>query len=205
MMRISEHVRCIDFPCKDTVRDVYVVPGIEIEPDKIRLVMISECAAPQLADGYYAGGEALFERTTLQAFRDAGAPVARFEDLLAMGVYLTTAIKCGKTSYVIQKETIQNCCRLLEEELAFFPNVAVYLLMGDAAIKAFNLMSMRQGSGRVIPAGSTYKIRGTPNFYNGRRVIPSYLQAGPAFFIEKSKRQMIAEDIRTALAIMQAV
>jgi hypothetical protein len=32
------------------------------------------------------------------------------------------------------------------------------------------------------------------------RVFPSYLQAGPSYFIEASKRQMIAEDIAAALA-----
>ncbi len=33
------------------------------------------------------------------------------------------------------------------------------------------------------------------------RALPSYVQAGPAFFVEKSKRKMIAEDIRKALLI----
>jgi hypothetical protein len=33
-------------------------------------------------------------------------------------------------------------------------------------------------------------------------VYPSYLQAGPSFFIEKSKRKMIAEDIRNALGLL---
>jgi hypothetical protein len=36
-------------------------------------------------------------------------------------------------------------------------------------------------------------------FRNGR--VPSYLQAGPSFFIEKSKGTMIAEDIASALAL----
>lgn len=31
----------------------------------------------------------------------------------------------------------------------------------------------------------------------------AYLQAGPSFFIEKSKRRMIAEDIRMALALVK--
>ncbi|GEM_PF-6307458 len=35
----------------------------------------------------------------------------------------------------------------------------------------------------------------------GARVFPSCLQAGPAFFIEKSKRAMIAEDIAAALTV----
>ena len=53
------------------------------------------------------------------------------------------------------------------------------------------------------PAGSTYKIRGGEYYFRGRRAFPSYLQAGPSFFIEKSKRRMIAEDIAAALSLLQ--
>jgi hypothetical protein len=60
---------------------------------------------------------------------------------------------------------------------------------------------MRSGEGRVIPAGSTYKIRGGDYRFRGRRVFPSYLQVGPSFNIEKSKRRMIAEDIAAALSL----
>jgi hypothetical protein len=54
---------------------------------------------------------------------------------------------------------------------------------------------------RVIPAGSTYRIRGGTYMLDGVRLLPSYLQAGPAWYIEATKRQMIAEDISTALRI----
>jgi hypothetical protein len=36
---------------------------------------------------------------------------------------------------------------------------------------------------------------------DGIRLLPSYLHAGPAWYIETTKRQMIAEDISTALRI----
>jgi hypothetical protein len=75
------------------------------------------------------------------------------------------------------------------------------MLMGDVAIKAINYITKRAGEGRTIPAGSTYKIRGKKYFFKGKRAFPSYLQAGPSFFIEKSKRRMIAEDIATALGL----
>jgi hypothetical protein len=75
------------------------------------------------------------------------------------------------------------------------------MLMGDVAIKAVNYIAGRASEGRAIPAGSTYKIRGQETFFRGRRAFPSYLQAGPSFFIEKSKRHMIAEDIASALAL----
>jgi uracil-DNA glycosylase len=76
--------------------------------------------------------------------------------------------------------------------------------MGDVAIKSFNRIAKRQGEGRVIPAGSTYKIRGEAYYYRGRLALPSYLQAGHAFFIEKSKRQMIAEDLVRAMAWLRS-
>jgi uracil-DNA glycosylase len=124
------------------------------------------------------------------------------QDLLDLGVYVTTAVKCGKTGYGIATETIQVCSQLLERELALFPNIKVYLLMGDVAIKSVNVIAKRNGEPRPIPAGSTYKIRTGEFSFRGARAMPSYVQAGPAFFVEKSKRKMIAEDIRKALSIV---
>jgi len=138
------------------------------------------------------------------AFDDAGAKAETMEELLNLGVYLTTAVKCAKTGYGVQANTIQTCSHLLEQELALFPNVQAYMLMGDAAIKAMNYIAKRVGEGRVIPAGSTYKIRGQEYFFRGVRAFPSYLQAGPSFFIEKSKRRMIAEDIAAALCLVKS-
>jgi hypothetical protein len=37
--------------------------------------------------------------------------------------------------------------------------------------------------------------------FRGRRAFPSYLQAGPAYSVEKSKRRMSAEDIAAALKL----
>jgi uracil-DNA glycosylase len=91
---------------------------------------------------------------------------------------------------------------LLGEELALFPLAEVVLLMGDVAIRSLNYIAKRAGEPRVIPAGSTYKIRGGQFTWRGMRAFPSYLQAGPSFFIEKSKRRMIAEDIGAALALL---
>ncbi len=126
--------------------------------------------------------------------------MASVEELLARGIYLTTAVKCSKPGYAVPTEAIRHCSHLLERELALFPNVAAYLLMGDVAIRAFNEIGRRTTGRRVIPAGSTYKLRGVEYRYGAARVYPSYLQAGKAFYIEKSKRQMIADDLSAALA-----
>jgi len=202
-MRVNRKIACREFPCGDVKRECYVVPNVDVKPEDISIILIAEAAPPNLGDYYYAKGNPLFQQTTVQAFQDAGADVSSVRDILNLGVYLTTAVKCGKTGYGIATSTIKECSLLLEKELALFPNVKAFLLMGDVAIKAVNYIAQRAGAGRVIPAGSTYKIRGQKYFWNGRRAFPSYLQAGPSFFIEKSKRKMIAEDIAEALRLIK--
>ncbi len=201
-MRVSEVVRCKDFPCSDVRPDCHQVPDIGIRPEDVSIVLISEAAPSDPADYYYAPGEPLFGQTTVQAFRDAGADVSSVQDVLDLGVYMTTAVKCGKTTYGIKTGTIRQCSLLLEQELALFPRVKAFLLMGDVAIRAINYVAQRAGEGRVIPAGSTYKIRGEEYHFREARAFPSYLQAGPSFFIEKTKNRMITEDIAAALALL---
>ncbi len=200
-MKISQFVGCVDFPCVDTRQESYLVPELELDPQLIKIVLISETAAPSLSDNYYFTSDGLFGRTTVQAFQEAGVKVSNVQDLLRMGIYLTTAVKCGKTGYAVSTSTITHCSFLLEREIELFPTVKAYLLMGDVAIKAINMIAKRQGEPKVIPAGSTYKIRGGQFTFHGRRAFPSYLQAGPSFGIEKSKQRMIAQDIAAALQV----
>ena len=202
-MRVNEYVKCEEFPCADVRHNCYIIPDVDVKPDNISMVMISEAAPANPEDYYYAKGEPLFQQTTVQAFNDAGADVSSIQDILDLGVYLTTAVKCGKTGYGIKAGTIRECSLILEKELALFPDVKVFMLMGDVAIKAINYIAKRAGEERVIPAGSTYKIRGKEYFFRGKRAFPSYLQAGPSFFIEKSKRRTIAEDIACALNLVR--
>jgi hypothetical protein len=203
-MRISQCVGCKLFPCGDVKHECYIIPDIEVQAEDISIIMISEAAPADPGDYYYAtGGASLFQQTTIQAFRDAGVNVSTIRDILNLGVYLTTAIKCGKIGYGIQTSTIKECSHILEQELDLFPNTKIIMLMGDVAIKALNYIAKRAGEERVIPAGSTYKLRGQAYFFRGKRVFPSYLQAGPSFFIEKSKRNTIAADIAEALSLVE--
>ena len=201
-MRISEQVICREFPCLDVQHECYIVPHVSINPEDMSVVLISEAAPADLSDYYYAVGDPHYQQTTVHAFNEAGVQVASVQEILELGVYLTTAVKCAKTGYGIKAGTIKECSLLLENELDLFPNVEAYLLMGDVAIKALNYIAKRQGEPRVIPAGSTYKIRGGEFYYRGKRAFPSYTQTGPSYGIEKSKQRMIAEDIASALEVV---
>nr|MDO8098098.1 uracil-DNA glycosylase [Candidatus Njordarchaeota archaeon] len=199
-MRPSKSVKCFDFPCSDVNKDRYVVPDIEIEPEKIRAIMISEAPPENTSDYFYAQGNPFYMQTTVQAFNDAGFNVTSMKDVLKLGVYVTTAIKCAKTAFSICPETVENCCtRILEKEIALFPKTKTMLLMGDTAIKAMNIIAKKNTGKRIIPSGPTWKIRKDKYTYKELAVIPSYLQTGKSYLIEKSKRKMIVEDLKVAL------
>jgi uracil-DNA glycosylase len=200
-MIMSNHVGCEDFPCIDIDKSCYTIPKIDLNPAKTKVIMISEAPPQNVEDYFYASKNPFYLQTTIQAFDQAGASVSSMKDILDLGIYITTAVKCGKTKYSVSSQTIKNCSEILEREIKLFPHVKAFLLMGDVAIKALNYIAKRDTGKRVIPSGSTYKIRKDTYYYKGMRVFPSYLQTGKSFLIEESKRKMIAEDIRVALEI----
>lgn len=81
-MNVSKSVRCAAFPCTDVQHQCYVVPDIDVKREKTLIIMISEAAPAFLGDYYYAKGDPLFQRTTVQAFNDAGANVASIQDIV---------------------------------------------------------------------------------------------------------------------------
>lgn len=171
-----------------------------LEPERIKAVMVSEAPSQDANDYFYTKNNPFYAQTTVQAFNDAGFKVSSMKDVLNLGVYITTAIKCAKTAYSIAPETVDNCSiRILEKEINLFPKAKTVLLMGDTAIKAINFIARRNTGKGIIPSGSTYKIRKNKYSYKQLRIIPSYLQTGKSYLIEKSKRKMIAEDIKIAL------
>jgi uracil-DNA glycosylase len=204
-VNVPDLVWCETFSCLDVEHDRYTVPPGPANPDEVTILMVAEAPPPDPRDWFYAGDDALYARTTVEAFRDAGEDVETIADVLELGVYLTTAIKCGKTGYGISSASIESCSHLLEEELGLFPLARALMLMGDTAIKAVNAIARRNREPRPVPAGATYRIRAGDYRFRGLRVFPSYVQAGPAFFIETSKRRMIAEDIAAALAYARAL
>jgi len=123
-------------------------------------------------------------------------------DLETRGIYLTTALKCAKVGYGVGRSTVKACSRLLEEEIGLFPGAAVIMLMGDTAIGAYNAIARRRTGKGLIPSGPTWKARAGEYWFEGKRVFPSYLQTGRSYLIERSKRDMIAADLRAALALI---
>jgi hypothetical protein len=91
-MRISERVRCKDFPCSDVNHDCHITPDIDLIPEDISIVMISEATPVDLKDYFYSSGDPLFQKTTVQAFKDAGFDVISVNNVLNLDVYLTTAV-----------------------------------------------------------------------------------------------------------------
>lgn len=199
-MKTNETVKCTHLGCTDIVSADCILPSCDIDPEAIKIVMITECPPESIEDYFYTSDNSFYMQTTLHAFKDAGFNVSTVKEIIDMGVYLTTAVKCTKTQYAISTETIESCSYILEKELSLFTNARVYMLMGDVAIKAFNFIAKRQTKKKAIPSGSTYKIRHQEFFYNDKRIFPSYVMTGYNYLIEKSKRYMVADDLKRAFA-----
>ena len=203
-MQINETIKCNDFPCSDINQEGYLIPDIDIDLEKIKILMISEVPPENSKDYFYADNKPFYMETTLHAFKDAGEDVSSIQDIVDLGIYITTAVKCVKIGYSVPTQVIKNCSVILEEEIKLFPNVKAYILLGDVAIRSFNYIVKRISGEKVIPTGSTYKIRNNEFYYKDARVYPSYIITGKNFLIEKSKRKMIAEDIKSAMKFIRS-
>jgi uracil-DNA glycosylase len=180
----------------------FIVARPDLDPAEIRLIMIAEAPTADDGDHFYGDLDGSFFRKTQAVFAGAGFSISDYVDLTALGVYLTTAIKCSKRDYVVATDTLKRCSHILQQEIDQFPNVRVIMSKGDFAIKTINYIAGRASGTRVIPAGPTYKIRQGTFELNGVRYFPSYTHTGLSFGIEKSKRAMIAEDIKRAVACL---
>ena len=167
---------------------------IEVDPKTIKAVLINEVVPLDPTDDFYGATDGAYLSTTLPLFQKAGIHIDSAYDLLALGIYLTNAIKTPKHT-TIETQTITENLPLLEKELSLFPNVEVIMLMGDVAKKAFNQIAKKQQKKNAIPSVATYKIRQTEFYYGKIRLLPSYIMTGKNVLIEKSKVTMAAEDI----------
>ena len=177
--------------------------NIEIDPLMIKAIMINEVVPSDPLQDFYGLPDADYLKTTIPLFQGAGAKVNSMQDILQMGIYITNAVKTPKTEYAIEKSSIEDSLPYLEAELSLFPHVKVIMLMGDVAKKAFNMITKKATKKNVVSAVSTYKLRTTEIYYNGIRVMPSYIMTGGNILIEKSKVAMATEDIATMLEIIK--
>ncbi|MBD5153885.1 MAG: uracil-DNA glycosylase [Oscillibacter sp.] len=188
---------------KTGIADGIYLNNIEIDPLAIKAIMINEVVPADPLQDFYGTPDADYLKTTIPLMQGAGAEVASMQDILQMGIYITNAVKTPKTEYTIEKSSIENSLPYLEAELSLFPNLKVIMLMGDVAKKAFNMITKKATRKNVIPAIATYKLRSSEFYYEGIRVMPSYIMTGGNILIEKSKVTMAAEDIATMLEIIK--
>lgn len=176
---------------------------VDVMPETIYAIMINEIVPSCIEDDFYGRPDAAYMTTTIPLFRKAGIDVGSVQDILNRGIYITNAVKTPKTEYAVSKESIEESLPYLERELALFPNVKVVMLMGDVAKKAFNLINRKATGKNTVPGISTYKLRNTEIFYNGIRILPSYIMTGQNILIEKSKFEMASENIATMYRLIR--
>ncbi len=177
--------------------------SVKLDSAAIHAVLINEVVPADPDDDFYGKKDAPeYLSTTLPLFRKAGADVESIQDILALGIYITNAVKTPKATYTVDTDAFERSWPALEKELELFPNLRVIMLMGDVAKKAFNRIAKKNTRKPAIPSGATYKLRANAYYYGDIRVFPSYIITGGNILIEKSKVTMIVEDIAAVLKLI---
>ena len=176
---------------------------VNIEPETIQAIMINEVVPSCPEEDFYGKPDSAYMSTTIPMFRKAGIEIGSVQDILNNGIYITNAVKTPKSEYAVSKESIEDSLPYLEKELALFPNAKVIMLMGDVAKKAFNMICKKATKKNAVPSISTYKLRNTEIFYNGIRIMSSYIMTGQNILIEKSKFEMASKDIETMYRLIK--
>lgn len=192
-----------ELEAKAGIANAIYLNDIEVDPLTIKAIMINEVVPADPTQDFYGSANADYLKTTIPLLQGAGAAVASIQDVLQMGIYITNAVKTPKTEYTIDKSSIEKSLPYLKAEISLFPNVKVIMLMGDVAKKAFNMITKKATKKNAVPAVSTYKLRNSEIFYQGIRVMPSYIMTGGNILIEKSKVTMATEDIAIMLEIIK--
>lgn len=177
--------------------------NVEVNPEIIQTIMINEVVPSSPEEDFYGKPDSAYMSTTIPMFRKAGIEIGSVQDILNNGIYITNAVKTPKSEYAVSKESIEDSLPYLEKELALFPNVKVIMLMGDVAKKAFNMICKKATKKNAVPSISTYKLRNTEIFYNGIRIMSSYIMTGQNILIEKSKFEMASKDIETMYRLIK--
>jgi hypothetical protein len=99
-VRSGSLLTCDGMPCADVDHGSHVVPEIELDPGRIRILMVSEAAPAHVEDWFYSGPDALFAEVTVEAFCDnaiAGGAASRasFPLVLRTGFAVATTRSAG--------------------------------------------------------------------------------------------------------------
>lgn len=103
------------------------------------------------------------------------------ENLLDMGIYLTTAIKCPKAGLSVSTQTTKKCLKILEKGIKLFPMAKVYMLMGDVAIKHLIISQRLKPEKELSPTYLLIKSGRANTFIKARGYFRLMLLPGATF------------------------
>ena len=182
-------------------------PDCGLEPAKIKVIMINEVVPKNPEDWFYSEtNDPENRRNALGLFNAAGVSVKNMRDILDLGIYITAALKTPKEGYTADPEAIKTQLPLLEAEIGLFPNLKLIMLMGDVAIKMFNMITKAKTKKNACPTGSAGRRRHWNNekfYWDNIRVFPSYIMTGKNLLIEPFKRDTITDDIRRMMEVIK--
>ena len=75
---MTDVIACHNFPCQDINKDCYTLPEVEIDPETIKILMISEASPPDLTDYFYADNNPFYMGIGISLEKNTIQPCSRY-------------------------------------------------------------------------------------------------------------------------------
>lgn len=174
-----------------------------LDLNAVRLLLLTDGYPPDPNQHYiFSNPDTLAWHNSREVLSALGVDAHSFQEVLDRGILIVPSLD-GVVPPKVSPPEIASAAERLKALLGLLPNLTAIGLMGDVAIATFNQMHKGLSGTRLIPAGSTYKLRRQDFFWGDVQVFPSYLYTGKSYVIERSKRQMVAEDMQRIGSYLQ--
>lgn len=173
-------------------------------PGRVKVLLLTDAYPGDPAEHYVHQRDGTLPwENTRRIFGEAGIDLSSFQDLLDHGVMQEVCLDIPRPDK-ITADTYTTALPRLEQLFTDLPALRAVGLMGDVAIRAFNLWYRKETGSRrgLIPSIPTYRIHGQAFVWRDLHVFPTYLHTGGSFLIERSKQRMVAETVARLVSFL---
>ena len=165
--------------------------------------MINEAVSDDPEQDFYVSDTGAYVSSLISLFQEAGIGFRSMKDIDESGITVINAVNTPKQGRKITSLQMEESMPAFRKTLSERKDLEVIVLNGVVAKKMFNRIVKSETGRNLIPSIATYKLRNNVYMYRGIRVLPSYIVTGENIQIEKKKRAMVIEDLKTMIHLLE--
>ena len=169
----------------------------------IRALLINEVVPDDPRQVFHGSDTGAYAGSLISLFQKAGIGFRSMKDIDESGITVINAVNTPKQGRKITSLQMEESMPAFRKTLSERKDLEVIVLNGVVAKKMFNRIAKSETGRNLIPSIATYKLRNNVYMYRGIRVLPSYIVTGENIQIEKKKRAMVIEDLKTMIHLLE--